>query len=588
MRNKQLTASERKLAEAFSTGRRLTLGSGDPGRGATWGPDRTIRAEVVRELLVSATPPSRAGVPAVRITGARIVGTLDLRFASVTHPLSLRSCHMTGMLDLHGVRSREIDLRGSHLREGLYASTAFIDGHLLLTDTVIDKTVRLIATHIAGALFMNGARLGDPGGGPGRPVFEADRLQVDADLLCRDGFRANGEIRFPGARIGDSIDFEGATLSNPKACALAAPRIVVGGDFLARNAFSANGSIDVDGATVEGQLNLDGARLSNPGGYALRGARLTVQGEMRCTGDFTAHGELHLLNARIVGPLILDGARILNPHRIGLHASGLTADGMYCRDDFTVEGSVRLSGARITGPLDFSRACFKDDSALSLGCWWLTARELILRPAVPPGGTVDLRYAQLGLLEYAPGALPGTLRLDGLTYNAIAPSTSVNAGLAWLDRTPPGFRPQPYEQLAETYRRTGNDAYARNVLLAKERRRRSGLPLPIRVWGYLQDATVGYGYRPWRAAGWLALMLIVGTVAFHTRHPLAAEPGKAPPFNAFIYTLDLLLPIIDLGQRKAYLPPAGWLQWLMYGFVVLGWVLATTIAAGITRALRRQ
>ena len=411
---------------------------------------------------------------------------------------------------------------------------------------------------------------------------------MDADLLCRDGFQANGEIRFPGARIGDSIDFDGATLSNPKACALAAPRIVVGGDFLARNSFSANGSIDVDGATVEGRLNLDGARLTNPGGYALSGARLTVQGEMRCTGDFTAHGELHLLNARIIGPLILDGARILNPHRIGLHASGLAADGMYCRDDFTVEGSVRLSGARITGPLDFSRARFKDDSALSLGCWWLTARELILPPAVPPGGTVDLRYAQLGLLEYAPGALPGTLRLDGLTYNAIAPSTSVDAGLAWLDRTPPGFRPQPYEQLAETYRRTGNDAYARNVLLAKERRRRSGLPLPIRVWGYLQDATVGYGYRPWRAAGWLTLMLIIGTVAFHTRHPIAAEPGKTPPFNAFIYTLDLLLPIIDLGQRKAYLPPAGWLQWLMYGFVVVGWVLATTIAAGITRALRRQ
>ena len=105
VRIKRLTASERKLAEAFPIGERLRLGTGDPGRGATWGPGRTIRAEVIRELLVSATQPSRAGVPAIRITGARIVGALDLRFASVTHPLSLRSCHITGTLDLHGVRS---------------------------------------------------------------------------------------------------------------------------------------------------------------------------------------------------------------------------------------------------------------------------------------------------------------------------------------------------------------------------------------------------------------------------------------------------------------------------------------------------
>jgi hypothetical protein len=48
------------------------------------------------------------------------------------------------------------------------------------------------------------------------------------------------------------------------------------------------------------------------------------------------------------------------------------------------------------------------------------------------------------------------------------------------------------------------------------------------------------------------------------------------------------LPVTDLGQRRAYAPPPGWSQWLMYGLIIVGWILATTIAAAITRALRRQ
>jgi hypothetical protein len=50
-----------------------------------------------------------------------------------------------------------------------------------------------------------------------------------------------------------------------------------------------------------------------------------------------------------------------------------------------------------------------------------------------------------------------------------------------------------------------------------------------------------------------------------------------------IYTLDLLLPIIDLGQERAFQP----VGWLAYVLILAGWLLATTIAAGLTRSLRR-
>ena len=63
--------------------------------------------------------------------------------------------------------------------------------------------------------------------------------------------------------------------------------------------------------------------------------------------------------------------------------------------------------------------------------------------------------------------------------------------------------------------------------------------------------------------------------------------ARAPLFNALVYALDLLFPLIDFGQEKAYQPTGGG-QWVAYGLVIAGWVLVTTIATGITRALSRQ
>lgn len=65
------------------------------------------------------------------------------------------------------------------------------------------------------------------------------------------------------------------------------------------------------------------------------------------------------------------------------------------------------------------------------------------------------------------------------------------------------------------------------------------------------------------------------------------EAAKAPPFNAVFYTLDLLVPIITFGQEPAY-APRGPGQWLSYALITAGWILATTVTAGVSRTLNRQ
>jgi hypothetical protein len=146
---------------------------------------------------------------------------------------------------------------------------------------------------------------------------------------------------------------------------------------------------------------------------------------------------------------------------------------------------------------------------------------------------------------------------------------------------------QPYEQLAGYYNGLGQPAEARRVLYARERRQRRNRPPLAQAWGFLQDITAAYGYQPWRALLWLFLLLTAGSVVLSLNPPPPFQDGAIPHFNAIIYTLDLLLPVVDLGQKHSF-NPAGAEQWFAYLLTGAGWVLATTIAADAARVLSRR
>lgn len=86
---------------------------------------------------------------------------------------------------------------------------------------------------------------------------------------------------------------------------------------------------------------------------------------------------------------------------------------------------------------------------------------------------------------------------------------------------------------------------------------------------------------------WLLALLLIGTVIFSVSRPRPLHVGEAPHFNAFIYMSGLLLSIIDFGQQPAW-NPAGADQWFSYLLIAAGWLLATSVAAGVTRALTRS
>ncbi|WP_018349909.1 EF-hand domain-containing protein [Longispora albida] len=465
------SAAERMLWEAFPLGDPVEAHRLPDGRA------RTVRAELIRALLLGARQPESGYAAGVWLSGAHIDGVLDLSHVDTPYPLTFTGCVLNQAPILYWARIRGIRFVSCRL-PGMDASSAQLDGHLLLRGCEISGCLWLAGARVSGMVNLGGSRLSNPLG----CVLVGDRLTADSGMFCDDGFHARGEVRLRGAGIGRCLSF-------------------------------------------------NDSRLDNPTGTALDCDALTVNGDVHCAS--------------------------------------------------TIDGRTRFVGAVIDGRMEL-RGSFS-----SLDLRLARAGYLTVRPREPIKGLVDLRQAHTAMYRDNPAQGQAQLRLEGFTYEALDPVLDARSRLRWLAQDQTCHDPQAHEQLAGRYRALGRDADARQVLLAGLRARRTLASWPLRIWGLAQDWTVGYGYRPQRAAAWLVLLLLLGIAGFTLYRPVPRNPGTAPEFSPVFYTLDLLLPLISFGQEDAFAPQGGW-QWLAFFLTSSGWGLASTIAAGVTRTLRRE
>ncbi|WP_173052823.1 hypothetical protein [Phytohabitans houttuyneae] len=468
------TVAEERLWQAFPRREPVDLSEAE---------DRTIRASVVRALMLGAQVADPGHVGAIIVVGAHVTGVLDVSYGDVAAPVRMARCEFDSRIEMIGTHLRELNLEASTLR-GLRAAKATLDGNLNLDAVRCTGPIELAGACIDGALVLDRARLRAEAA-----TLDASRLFVGQDLRANFGFTSDGEIVLDDAKIDGSLLMEGATINSPVGRALTARGLTVGAVANLNTGFTANGRVSVTSAQVGSRISFGHAHLSTPDGEAL-------------------------------------------------------------------------------------------------SCRHLRSNQLVLETATRIDGEADLTYAHVGVLWDDPATWPDVLHLQGFTYDAIRSPASLEQRLTWLRREPSGYLPEAYDQLAAFYRRLGHDDQARAVLLAGQRHRRETLKALGKVWGRLQDGVLGYGYRPWLAALWLLAAWMAGAVFFEVVPPQAQQAGRAGRADLYLYTLDLLLPVADLQQEAAY-RPVGAAAWGAAALVMVGWLLATTIAVGVARVLRR-
>jgi hypothetical protein len=547
----------------------------------------------------------------VQLSGARVDGNIDFRGAQLARPggdaLEASGVQVGGNLRCdRGLRSQgRVVLAGASV-----AGNAVFSGATLQSTTIPDEPAVLVMPR--GSADLSAA-------------LAADRMAVHGNLVLDAGFTATGTVRLTNARVGGYLRLSGATLGSPVEpgtdngdqprpvpVALAADGIEVLGDLEARGSLRqtsrldgtgplcAHGQVRLVGAQVHGSASLTGVVLRGPGLDVLFADRLRVGGSLFLR-EVTASGSIRLHHAHVGSTLDCTGAQLDAPRcrpdgstKTSLDARAATiGKDLFASRGFTAAGGVRLSIADVSKSVNFTGARLgaPGKGVSALHARGMSCQELRLRFAEPPLGDVNLAGVVAGSVfdDQQLWITRGKVDIEDFQYRSLtaSPEVSVTTRLSWLRSVLPNYDPDPYDCLAASYRDGGHDDHADTVLLAKQRHRHSGDRPVGRLWGWLQDWTVGYGYRPWRAGWWLAVCWLLGSLWF-THHQLSRlDTGQDPSWQPVIYTADLLVPVVNLGQDGLW-RTSGYSAWVASLLTAVGWLLLSTGATGATRILTRR
>jgi uncharacterized protein YjbI with pentapeptide repeats len=411
------------------------------------------------------------------------------------------------------------------------------------------------------------------------------------------------QVRLVDARTR-SLNFNGSSLE-----AILANRCEVVGTVSVTRSVSAQKDADISGrvaffgATIHGDLNFNGTHIKGAERLGVSLAYARVDGSVFMKGlldpdvAFRCESRIVLNHATIRGGINLAGATLGGENTRSaevLEARRLSVSTLSMMQGFSATGHVVLTGSAL-GVLEVDGARFASQVELHAA----TVADVLRWSGVSFGdrGSLSLSSVSAKTLEFDGTSWPALGRLDlhGLTFESL----SRRAGTAsFLDvvrrqtRRKDGYSPQPYEQLAAVLRTSGQERAAQDVLITRAEDAARTRPWWARPLLWLFGATVAYGYRPLRVIWWLLGVFLVSAVVFRLAYAagdFGATATVHPPFSSLAFSLDALLPFIDLGQEKAWtvqtagISPASVYYWC---HVCVGWLLSSFVVAGIARTAR--
>ena len=531
---------------------------------------------------------------------------------------------ITGQLECHGAKLNGSNKDGDALwADGLKAADVFLDEGFTAAGAV------LLSGAVIGQLECHGAKLnGHNKDGDALRAYGLKAAGVSLDSVPgQRTFTAAGAVRLAGADITGQLNMTGAQLTRAgnDGDALTADGMKVGGSVFLDSAgdqgtFTAAGTVRLAGADITGQLNMRGAQLTRAGkdGTALTADTIKVGGDvlLDSAGDqhtFTAAGTVSLPGAQVGGSLYLTGADLAaKPGKTALNAEGIQITRKLAwRPGKPVLGQVNLEGGSAaeldddwTGPRFKQNGYWPPDLRLD-GFTYTTIRA-------------DNKAGVGQRLDWIRGSNKGETRRRGRGKGAATATgpdaTTGTAQAASPDPDRPAFASGPYEQLLKMYQQAGDDTAAREVAINQRRdqRKLGHLKWYRKLFNWLLDITIGYGYRTWEAlillGGLYVLVLAVTLITLNHHGAIVPVPGTAtgihpapsalmcqtsyPCFNPLGYAFNTVVPIINVHQADYWRPDAStpWgavCAWVSSAGTVVGWLLVTLAVAGYTGLARR-
>lgn len=560
---KPLGPGEQQLLDACRKGEVAKLGEVTP---EAVSDAVRVRAAFLRFLLLGGDGRAPVHEGGVHLRGAFVEGWLDLRGCRIPANVNLRHCRFERQINAMDAHVDGLfSLQGSHLADGLVADRLRCSSGVILRNGLkAAGEVRLGGARIGGDLDCSGAQFEVEAG----DALAVDSVEIAGDVFLSDGFKATGGVRLPGARIQGVLSCKGGQFEVQVGDALSVENADIKSDVFLSDGFKATGAVRLLGSNIGGSLICTGGQFAVKEGHALSADRANVEGSVFLGGGFKASGVVRLLGTRIGCNLECVGGQFMAPVGAALSLDRAEVRGVWHVYDTSQPVRVDSSHAVVAVLVDDLTA-WAPDSVLD-GC----------------------RYAAFG----GRAATSGMDRLKWLRKQSGEHLGETNAGI--------DFRPQPWRQLQRVLRDMGHTEDAKQVGIAFEDHLRAigrlgqsppGTPAPLaalkrvvaKAGHFTFGLLAGYGYRPIRLLGWMAgVWFVCGAMywwlalpprsAMAPSDPLVFQnpayreclPDKDPKpgnwylcdalrgeyatFSPLAFSLDVMLPVVDLGQEKSW------------------------------------
>lgn len=415
-----LTPAEQRLVREMGEGKLIDYAPGEEidfhelshrEAAQAWGPERTIRAEVLYWICVH--PESRALVHprGIYLRGARIAGEIDFRGATVLHRLFLRECYVEESLKLSEAHLRTFELRRSYLPR-LEGKRLHCEGSLVLEGAwigplhcpnpkdeslldpgewesraplperpyttqpegreVISESKRLDMSDLASAfLVLPSVPL---------PIDKKSLIEWDYQDLMMDLSAHPALIQLGESKIEGDLNLDAVGAYSGKGLVLYGAGIEINGHLYLRNSHI-NGILCFSEAQIKqsfqaNQIKQKGAEMQKSV-FSLIAPRLRVGGTMTLKGGSIV-GRVLLFEARVQEELILDEVKITKGEVV---AYNLQVIGHLRIRKAEIESGIRLGKSNISGQL----------IADNVRCSYFHASNLTVR------GKLVLRNAEINI-----------------------------------------------------------------------------------------------------------------------------------------------------------------------------------------------
>lgn len=441
------------------------------------GPDDVVRAGLIRELLLGRH--GELDPIGVRLHGVRITGGLDLTLVKAVAGLYLSDCTTDEPIKARSASLPYLYFYGGRYA-GLHADGLQVDGDLVFRDgtrvtgDATDSPIRLLGARVGGDLALTDTEIISTSG----PALYADGLHVDGYVFFQEDVRITGQgelgaVNLLNAHVAANVELVETEISNDTGPAINANGVRVDGNVIVagRNRFTGTSGVTFVNARISGQVALKEVEITGTAGIAvdMNGAQIDQSLFLR-NGIVTGQNE--------------NGAVDLVSARIGraLELNDATVTN-------TTGAAINANRARVGGVvalLGRSRlSAGGDDPPLSLigahvtgsfGC----ADTVALNVGSDANPLLDLQDTTVGVSVRLPAALcpdrgrGGTcthrklVRLDDFGYAHLAPGWDWEQWLHLIRCHTPAYHASAYQKLAAVERAAGHDGTVRRILMAQQ------------------------------------------------------------------------------------------------------------------------